>query len=165
MIEKENSNDKKKEYLNKYLDCVRSVKRIEEQISELRYSIMCPSVKTSDMPTSSNNQKDLSDYIVKSDKLVSEMLKKRYERIAIYTDIFRRIENLDDEDERTVLTLRYIKGLKWEKIALEISVEWATVHRIHARALRHFEMPEEKEVSESDNLIQNDTLTCDTIIA
>lgn len=151
------TNELKKEYLNQYLECVRAVRRIESQIEELRLSIMCPSMRISDMPTASNTQKDLSDYIVKENTLIDEMIKLRYKRIETYTDIFRRIEMIEKEDERAVLTLRYIKGLKWEEIAVNVHVEWAQVHRIHAKALKNFELPE--------NMIHNDTLECDTLVS
>ena len=69
------------------------------------------------------------------------MLQARYRRLSTYSEIFQAIEEVPDERERQVLTLRYIKGLKWEEIAVEMHVEWAQVHRIHARALGHFKIP------------------------
>lgn len=149
--------EKKKEYLNQYLECIRAVRRIESQIEELRINIMCPSVHISDIPRANAGQGDLSDYIVKEHSLIDEMIKLRYKRIETYTDIFRRIEMIEKEDERAVLTLRYIKGLKWEEIAVNVHVEWAQVHRIHAKALRDFELPE--------NMIHNDTPKHDNISA
>lgn len=150
-------NEKKKEYLTQYLECVRAVRRIESQIEELRINIMCPSIHISDMPRANAGQGDLSDYIVKEHSLIDEMIKLRYKRIETYTDIFRRIEMIKKEDERTVLTLRYIKGLKWEEIAVDVHVEWAQVHRIHAKALKNFHLPE--------NMIHNDTQTCDMLVS
>lgn len=150
-------NEKKKEYLNQYLECVRAVRRIESQIEELRINVMCPSLHVSDMPRANAGQGDLSDYIVKEHRLIDEMIRLRYKRIETYTDIFRRIEMIEKEDERAVLTLRYIRGMKWEEIAVNVHVEWAQVHRIHAKALRNFELPE--------NMIHNDTLNHDIISA
>lgn len=85
--------------------------------------------------------KDLSAYIVKKNELVEKMIQARYRRLSIYSEIFQAIEEVPDERERKVLTLRYIKCLKWEEIAVEMHVEWAQVHRIHAQALEHFKIP------------------------
>ncbi|MBE5875660.1 MAG: hypothetical protein E7290_02080 [Lachnospiraceae bacterium] len=138
-------NEKKKEYLNQYLECIRAVRRIEGQIEELRINAMCPSMHISDMPRANAGQGDLSDYIVKEHALIGEMIRLRYKRIETYTDIFRRIEMIEKEDEREVLTLRYIRGYKWEKIASDINMSWRNMHRIHARALESFQLPEAKE--------------------
>ena len=138
-------NERKKEYLRQYIQCLRSIDRITELMDKIRVDIICPSSKNSDMPCTTNNLHDLSDYIVKEDELANEMLRLRYERIQTYTDIFRRIEQLEDEDERAVLTYRYIHDCEWEEIANKIHVSWRQVHRIHARALVHFKLPEKKD--------------------
>lgn len=39
-------------------------------------------------------------------------------------------------DERSLIRLRYIDGLKWERVCVEIGYERAQTHRIHAEALR-----------------------------
>lgn len=138
-------NEKKKEYLKQFQECVRAVRRIDEQIKELEADEMCPpGISINGMPCASSfNNKDLSVYIAKKDKLLTDMIKARRRRIVVYQDIFARIESLQDEDEREVLTLRYIKGMKWETVACEKHVEWAQVHRIHARALKNFELPKD----------------------
>lgn len=158
-LREKTENELKKEYLKSYHDSVRACERISEQFEELKLSAMCPGVKTiSDMPRATSfNQSDLSDYIVAEDELISELLKARYKRVMVYTDIFNRIEALENEDERAVLTYRYIKKMTWEKIACEVHLEWAQLHRIHARALKNFKLPE--------NMIHNDTVKSDNMIA
>lgn len=138
-------NEKKKEYLKQFQESVRAIRRIEEQIKELEADEMCPSaISLNGIPTASSfNNRDLSVYMAKKDKLISDMIRARHKRIALYQDIFHRIEVLQDEDEREVLTLRYIKGMKWGAVACEKHVEWAQVHRIHARGLKNFKLPED----------------------
>lgn len=132
----------KKEYLNQYRENKAAVERIEEQLRQFEIKELSPKISTMDVgPHGSRVIKDLSDYMVKKDELVSEMLRARYNRICKYQEIFEAIEEMANEQERRVLTLRYIKGMKWEKIAVEMHVEWAQVHRIHAKALRNFVIP------------------------
>lgn len=143
--EEKELNEKKKEYLKQFQESIRAVRRIEEQIQELEADEMCPQALCLNgmSVTGSYNNKDLSVYVAKKDKLLSDMIRARHERIVLYQDIFNRIEKLPEEDEREVLTLRYIKGMKWEAVACHRHVEWAQVHRIHARALKNFKLPED----------------------
>ncbi len=133
-------NDLKKEYLSKFRESKEAVKRIEDQITALELYEASP--KTIDIEMhGSRARKDMSDYAAKKDELISKMMQARYMRVSTYTDIFQSIEDVPSERERQVLTLRYIKCLKWEEIAVEMHVEWAQVHRIHANALKHFKIP------------------------
>ena len=133
-------NDLKKVYLSKFRESKEAVKRIEDQITALELYEASP--KTIDIEMhGSRARKDMSDYATKKDELISKMMQARYMRVCTYTDIFQAIENAPNERERQVLTYRYIKCLKWEEIAVEMHVEWAQVHRIHANALKHFKIP------------------------
>ncbi len=139
-------NETKKEYLDKFRENRDAVKRIEEQIKEFELFEISPKINSIDAKThDSSVAKDLSDYIVKKNELVEKMIQARYRRVRTYTEIFQAIEEVPDERERQVLTLRYIKCLKWEEIAVEMHVEWAQVHRIHAKALKHFNIPLERK--------------------
>ena len=127
-------------YLSKFRESKEAVKRIEVQITALELYEASP--KTIDIEMhGSRARKDMSDYATKKDELISKMMQARYMRVSTYTDIFQAIENAPNERERQVLTYRYIKCLKWEEIAVEMHVEWAQVHRIHANALKHFKIP------------------------
>lgn len=48
------------------------------------------------------------------------------------------IEELEDEWEKTILTLRYISGLDWDDILPQIPYERSTMYEIHGEALEHF---------------------------
>ena len=144
-MERAKENEAKKEYLSKFRENKEAVARIEEQIKEIELHETSPKISSLDAGAyGSRTLKDLSDYIAKKDELVSKMIQARYKRISTYTDIFQAIENVPDERERLVLTLRYIKCLKWEEIASKMHVEWAQVHRIHTEALKHFKIPKEE---------------------
>lgn len=136
-------NEKKKEYLKRYLECVRAVKRIEEQIKELETDELCPKSLRTDIVTvkTAYDEKDLSQYIANKDKLIKTMINTKSDKISIYQDIFARIERIDKEEEREVLTLKYINGMKWEEVLDEMNVSWTQAHRIHTRALTHLEIP------------------------
>lgn len=137
-------NEEKKAYLQSYKQYKQTARRLEEQLEELRLNEMLPSLKMSDMP-SSHNQKDLSNYMAKYDELFSEIIRLRYDAIKRFEEVRQQIELLKDENEKTVLTFRYLRNYKWEKICVEMNYSWMQVHRFHAQALQNFKMKDDIE--------------------
>ena len=137
--QRQQENEKKKEYLQSYKKYKQKARRLEEQLEELRLGKMLPSLVVSDMP-SAHNQKDLSDYIVQCDKIVYEIIKTRREAVVRFSEVQQQIERLEDENDKMVLTLRYLRNCKWEDIAVKMGYSWQHLHKIHANALRNFKM-------------------------
>lgn len=131
--------EKKKEYLKSYLPLKNRADRLEEEIKEFKSAKILPSTVIDGMPHG-NSHTDLSTYIVKMDEKINELIKLRYRKINKYMEITKKIELLEDETEKDLLTLKYLKGMTWDKVCLELSYEWAQVHRIHKQALQHFKM-------------------------
>lgn len=140
MTEKEwTENEEKKEYLKSYQRSVKREQDILDEIQRLRLDKMFPSVVNDGMPHGSS-QTDLSDYIVIIDEMIEDLKAERLKRVKRQQEIEHRIQQMKDEDEQRVLRLRYIKGLKWEEIAVEMNYKWTQMHRIHGRALKNFKM-------------------------
>ena len=135
--EQKTENELKKEYLRSYKDHVRRVNRISEEIKELREMMMSTKAINYDgMPHGSGGQ-----------GLIDELKRERGLRIMTYQDIARRIKKLRSRNEDDVLFYRYIKGMEWYEIAETMSYSERQIHRIHGKALAHFQLPE-KDVSE-----------------
>lgn len=132
-------NEKKKEFLMSYQKEKWRVRRLEEQLEELRQNKMSPSVTNDGMPHGMD-KKDLSDYAVKVDEIEQELVTARYNRICAFQEVQRRIESMEDEREKDLLTYRYLKGLKWEEVCVRMDYKWRQVHRIHAKALKNLKM-------------------------
>ena len=128
-------NEEKKRYLWQYQEAKRAAENIEREIIQIRSMKMFPSMHYDDMPHG-NEQRDLSDYMAAVDELLNELVKARYKRIKLNTEILGEIETLENENERNVLRLRYIHGFEWEKVCAETHYKWAQVHRIHRNALK-----------------------------
>ena len=135
-------NDKKKEYLGKYLGHVRKINRIELELKEVRTMSASISVNNDGMPHSSG-QSDLSGYAAELDRLERDLMEERTERIIAYKDIAKRIKKIKIENEMDVLFYRYIAGLDWWEIAEKIGYSERQVHRYHGKALAHFEIPKD----------------------
>jgi RNA polymerase sigma factor (sigma-70 family) len=132
-------NEKKKEYLKSYRRAVKREQDILEEIQRLRLDKMFPSVVCDGMPHGSSHS-DLSDYMAIMDEQIELLKEERLEKVRCYQRIERQIRQMENEDEREVLRLRYIKGLKWEEVALKMNYSWKWVHKIHGRALQNFEI-------------------------
>ena len=139
-------NEKKKEYLRSYLVHVRRIRRIEAELAELRSMKGAGAVKMDGMPHGSG-QGDLSGYAAELDKLEQNLLRERYHRILAYKEIVAQIKAIKSENEKDVLFYRYIAGLDWWEIAEKLQYSERWIHKLHGRALSHFELPE-KEIIE-----------------
>lgn len=132
-------NEKKKLFLKSYLRDKLAVIRIEEQLAELRASKISPSLISDGMPHGTSLS-DLSDYAAKVDELERELIQKRYDRICSFQKVQSAIEAVEDEAEKDLLTYRYLRGMKWEEIAVKMGYSWKHMHRIHARAIDNLKM-------------------------
>lgn len=132
-------NEKKKEFLMSYQRAKRKIARLEEQLQELRLNKMHPSVINDGMPHSTE-MRDLSDYASRLDEIEQEIVLSRYERIRAFQKVQRAIEEMEDEQEKDLLTYRYLRGMKWEEVAVKMGYSWQHIHKIHSQALGSFKM-------------------------
>ena len=134
-------NEQKKEYLNSYKKLCNKIRSLEEQIESLREVEQSAKIsKLSDMPRGSNNQQDLSDYIVRLEKLIEELFKLKLEKDKRRLEIEECISKMEDGLECDILRKRYIELKKWEQICIEIDYSWRQTHRLHSDALRSFSL-------------------------
>lgn len=133
--------EKKKEYLRGYEYAVRQMQRHAERITEMRLNRIGAAIRIDGMPHA-HSSSDLSSYAVKLDEEERKYLRERYKRIMKCKEITDRIEMLSDEDEKDVLMYRYVRLMKWEDICVKMNRSWKQIHRIHARALSNFRLPE-----------------------
>ena len=73
-------------------------------------------------------------------ELERKLLQKRYRRIRAFKKVQAAIERLESEQEKDLLTYRYLKGYSWEKIAVEMGYTYRHVTRLHGEALTNFKM-------------------------
>ena len=137
--EKKDEIEKKKEYIRRYHSAVIAEKAIQQEIDELRMDKMFPTLIQDGMPHGSSCG-GLSEYAAQLDGLLADLKEQMEKRISIRREITQKIEQMQDETEKTVLRLRYIHWLRWEQIAERMGYGWTQGHRIHGRALTNFKM-------------------------
>lgn len=130
-----------KEMLMRYQKAKREAKDIEIRLTELRLKYAYPSaIKYSDMPTAHDSNHDLSDYASKLDELEQMLINKYSQCMGIEVDIYKRIDLMENQNERELLRFRYIDDMKWSEIADRLGIVERNVYFIHGRALQHFPM-------------------------
>lgn len=131
-------NEQKKEYLNSYKNLCRKLKSLDEQLQALREVEQSAKIQElSDMPRG-GKQKDLSDYIVRLDRILSKVIRTKQECMVRKLEIESCIADMPNGIEADILRKRYIEFKPWEKICVEIGYSWRQTHYIHSEALSSF---------------------------
>lgn len=138
--DQKSENDDKKIFLRKYMQRKAGVRRIEQQLEELKINKINPSAKTGDGMPRGAGQNDLSVYAVKLDELENRLIEKREECIKAFSDIQFAIEEMENEHEKQILTYRYLLGWSWEKISGEMGYTIRHITRMHGFALKNFKI-------------------------
>ena len=129
------TNGEKKKILMSYKRLAQQEKAIIEQIDELT---LLKSPRLDGMPHGSPDPKDLSEIVSLADRLFDrwqKLLTKKHAALSAITDA---LERMPSETEKTLLMLRYISGLTFEQVAVEMGYSWRHTLRIHGQALAHF---------------------------
>lgn len=130
-----------KQYLRKIKRLNSFVKAKEEELEEIRTraeSVGCMNLSADKIQTSVNTDKLANDII----KLV--MQEKKYEAAlnslyAYKAEAEERIEGIENDDYKLLLTLRYLRFKTFEEIAVEMGFTFQWICELHKRALIQFE--------------------------
>ncbi len=128
---------KKKEYLRGYEKTVRRMERSKLRLQEVQMSRICPAIIKDGMPHA-HTPSDLSSYAVVLNRAEEELQESEIRCAEKYKEIRDRIEELEDENEKKVLTYRYLALLKWIDIREKMGYSRQHVYRVHERALKNF---------------------------
>lgn len=139
-------NERKKEYLWKYRKHGRRIHRIRSEIEEIRSMILYQSINNDGMPHGSK-MNDLSDYAANLTEKEEMLYTEGKKQIKAYKDIEKRINQIENEDERDVMFYRYIKDKRWWEIAELMGYSERQIHRLHGKAIAHIELPKKEKMS------------------
>lgn len=133
----ENNQNPAKEFLNRYRHLVQRRESLLREIDMIRARATSTSVRIKDVNVLSSSKihdqmaEDaalLADSTAALDALVKEI------DLAL-REILEAIAAVDDEKQKTVLTLRYVEGLSWQHVQERMAYEHTQVMVIHGRAL------------------------------
>ncbi len=131
-------NEKKKEYLSSYKNLCRKLQSLEEQLQSLREVEQSAKIQQlSDMPKG-GRQTDLSDYIVKIDKVILKIIWAKEDLNNRKLEIEDKITSIENGLESDVLRKRYLELKTWERIGSELGYSSRQIINIHGKALISF---------------------------
>lgn len=125
-----------KEYLSQAYRLDEQINSKIEQLDSLNALATKATAVLTGMPHSPNRGKsNLEDTICKIIDLQSEINADIDRYVDLKQDIAEKVAAVENTDLRLLLEKRYLKGEKWEEIAVELGYDLRWVHRLHVKAL------------------------------
>lgn len=124
-----------KTWLRSYRYLKNEVERLEEELAEWRSKAEKMTRELSGMPSGSGGGDKVPACVEKIWELERKLSAKLSDMVEQRQAIERAIEALPDK-QKQLMHYRYIDGMKWEKVAVEMNMEYRWVLRIHGRALQ-----------------------------
>lgn len=122
--------------LNKYRkakqEYLRELRNLEE-LETLIYNISSPLSKAK-VKTSPNPDK-LSAYMDEHERIKKRCEEKQLKALVEMREVLKRIDGLETETYKEILTKRYIHGLKWEQIAIDKGCDPRHPYKLHNLAI------------------------------
>ena len=125
----------KKEFLNQYLNAEKEIGIKLDQIARLREL----STKTTQTLTPDRVKRNSENRLESSVSKIVDIEREigasidQLERTRLQVESV--INSVPNVNQRNVLRLRYISGMKWEQIAVKLNYDYRWVLRLHGKAL------------------------------
>ena len=129
----------KKEYLQQYK---RLDSYIESQVEELeKWRLLATKVTPtySDMPSGSGGDDKIQSAVEHMDEIRKMLDQSIDEFVKLKTDIQEKLDAVEDISLRMLLKYRYIDGLTFEQIAVNMNYSYQWICELHRRALQKIE--------------------------
>lgn len=123
-----------KEYLKQYRRLDSHIRSKKEQIDKILLTV--DSLAQSKSVGDSKEIEEASTKVAEFGKVLASEIKKL---VVLQNEISSKIEIIQNDNYRLVLSLRYLNFKTWEQIAEEMEYSYQWVHRLHERALQEFE--------------------------
>lgn len=142
------TSQEKKEFLSRYLEILAEEKDIREEIAYWESKAQKVTASWSAVPSGGKSSDKVQTGAIKIAELRESLIDKINHLVAVRIEIERAISTVQDDTQRRLLRLRYIKGMTWEKIAAEMNYTYQWVCELHGRALNKVEI--KKDLIEID---------------
>lgn len=141
------TSQEKKEFLSRYLKVLAEEKDIREEIAYWESKAQKVTASWSAVTSGGKGSDKVQTGAIKVAELRESLMDKINQLAAVRIEIERAIGTVQDDTQRRLLRLRYIKGMTWERIAVEMHYGYQWVCKLHGRALLLIEI---KQAIESD---------------
>lgn len=130
------TNQEKKQYLLQYRNNESEISRTIEELTRWESRARRVTSGWSDLSSGTSNQGDRIQTCVEKIIEMQNKLAEQIDRgVALREDIEKAIGAVADDRLRLLLRYRYIDGYTWERIAVELIIDYRWALRLHGRAL------------------------------
>lgn len=134
-------NRMKMQYLMRYIDSKRRARAILNEIQDLKDLATKITVTFNDMPGGGGSVDKIGAIVAHIVDLQTELAVQARTMKAEQEIVQAVIDAVDDANLRQLLILRYINGLTWEKIAVDMHYSFRHTLRLHGAALAAVKIP------------------------
>lgn len=129
-------NQAKIDWLNRYRKLDKEMGRKCEELSHWRSRATKITPALTGMPGGGAAGDRIQDAVEKIVALEGEINVEIDRLLQVRGEIEKAIKTVPDDTLRTLLELRYIDGLTWEKIAVKLDKSYQWICELHGRALK-----------------------------
>lgn len=125
-----------KEWLSRAWEIDKEIKALEQEKEKAEAQTMSVTAGYSDVKVQTSRKNRTEDATVAYIDYKNEIVKRIDELYAVKREILYAISKVDNPTYRTLLTLRYLRFLTWERIAEEMGMSDVWVRtRLHSDSL------------------------------
>lgn len=126
---------KKIRYLDRYRNSMNKYESLKRQESFIYDKIHSSKTSILSFGSKGNNHADLSDGIVKLEKILTEVREEESKSLNVCAEIEELIKNIPDGRDSEIMHMRHIELKPWQEIADHVGYDRPSVCRIHRKAL------------------------------
>lgn len=129
-----------KRYLSQALFLRSMIRRAEEQIEEIRTrAASVGGIRYDKINVQTSPRNAMESFVIQLEKAEKKQLEVLGEYYSTYANIQAQIAAISPEIYRQILTLRYLDGMKLERIADLLGYSDVYVRKLHGRSLQAFD--------------------------
>lgn len=129
--------DEKIRWLRRYRDSLRHQLVLEQEVEALRSEAVRVTPLLSGMPGAGGDGGKLPRDVERIDEARGKLQQQIRDCLTVYAEIVDAINHVSNPLDRDILRRRYILGQKWERIAVDIPMDYSNVHRHHRKAIEN----------------------------
>lgn len=134
------TNQEKKEFLQQYRLAEMEEQRLEHEIERWRSRAERMTAGYSKAPAGGGDGRSMEHTLERMGELAVELTQQRDKLIRLRREIGVAIDTVPDARLQELLRLRYIDGMTWERVAVQMDYSYMQVCRLHGKALSQVKM-------------------------
>ena len=128
-----------KDYLMQYRKKMARWRILQAEVERLRTDAESMRINLDGMPRASGSKGRTEALAIQLADYESRLMQEASELYMQSMRIITEIGMLKDHKHQQLLYKRYIEGITWEQIAVDMDITWRHCHRLHKLALMEFE--------------------------